>query len=764
MRIRGGAWRVWNGFGLLTVLLAAAAAVFWEPARPGWSPAKSSGYSEIQPILAKYCYRCHLGERAKGNLDLGLLKDDGAALLARGQWQRIWTRVYHQQMPPPDRPQPNEQERTRLTAWIEQTFGRLPDGSRDPGRVVMRRLTRLEYQNTIRDLVGVDFHAADDFPSDDVGYGFDNIGDVLSLPPILMERYLSAARSILDRAVVSEEQRTPKTTVLTLDDLVPVSGGGRAGPVFVLFASGEAYWEFKAPVEAEYLVRVQASGDQAGPEKVRMGLKIDDHQVATFEVPVPRDRPKFYECRVRLQAGRRRIAAAFLNDYYMPQDPDPANRDRNLVLHRLEVKGPLGVKPPDSHRRIFSSKDPRQILAAFARRAFRRPATPEEIDRYLALFERSRKAGNSFEQAMKAPLQAILVSPHFLFRVETSPGPEISEYELATRLSYFLWSSMPDDELLDLAERKQLRRRLEEQVRRMLKDPRASALAENFGSQWLQIRRLAVAAPDPRLFPEFDEDLRQAMYQEAIHYLEAIFREDRDLLELLDSNFTFLNERLARHYGIEGVRGPQFRRVPLTDSRRGGVLTMAAVLTVSSNATRTSPSKRGKWVLEVILGTPPPPPLPNVPALKEDERRPGPESLRERLERHRSDPMCASCHQLFDPIGFGFENYDAIGAWRDTENGRPIEARATLPDGRTFDGPRELKGILRARGREFVRCLTEKLMTYALGRGLECYDAPTVREIAAAVERDGRRPSRLIVEIVKSYPFQHKRPVEVSDE
>jgi hypothetical protein len=389
--------------------------------------------------------------------------------------------------------------------------------------------------------------------------------------------------------------------------------------------------------------------------------------------------------------------------------------------------------------------------------------TDEEVARFLTLFDKATKQGDSLEQAMKLPLRAILVSPNFLFRVETSEGP-LSDPELATRLSYFLWSSMPDEELFAHARAGRLRQELDAQVHRMLQDPRASALAENFAVQWLQVRRLSTLTPDPIAFPQFDEDLRGAMAQEAVLFFESVLREKRSVGDLLDTNYTFLNERLARHYGIEGVVGPQMRRVRLGDPRRGGILTMAGVLAVTSTATRTSAVKRGKWVLESVLGAPPPPPLPDAGTLKENSPDVAAVSLRKRLELHRADPKCASCHAIMDPIGFGFENYDAIGAWRERDESGPVDTAATLPDGRTFKGPVELKTLLLAQREDFTRCLAEKLLTYALGRGVEYLDGTDLRAIVRAAEQDGARLSTIVLHVTKSWAFQNRRRKGVADD
>ncbi|HLY12241.1 MAG TPA: DUF1592 domain-containing protein, partial [Planctomycetota bacterium] len=450
--------------------------------------------------------------------------------------------------------------------------------------------------------------------------------------------------------------------------------------------------------------------------------------------------------------------------------------DRNLILDYLEIVGPVDVappEPPESHRRIFVSKPGPSVskrqaaaedLSRFATLAFRRPVLAAELEKLLGLFDLADQQGDSFEAALKLPLQAILVSPRFLFRIEHDGSPghgahRLDDYELATRLSYFLWSTMPDAELFELAGKGTLHQPdvFDAQVRRLMKDPKAKSLAENFAIQWLQLRRLEAQAPDPKRFPGWDESLRSAMHDEAALLFDEIVRENLSVLELLGARHTFLNERLARHYGLDGVQGPQMRRVELSDPRRGGILTMGAVLTVTSNPTRTAAVKRGKWVLETILGTPPPPPLPDAGELKDETDNDRKLSLRQRLEKHRADPSCAACHKRMDPIGFAFENYDPIGAWRDTDGPHPIDTAASLPDGSSFHGPAELRALILSRKDDFVRCLTEKLLTYALGRGVEYYDAATVKAIRRAVADGGYRMSTLVLEIARSYPFQFRR-------
>jgi hypothetical protein len=406
----------------------------------------------------------------------------------------------------------------------------------------------------------------------------------------------------------------------------------------------------------------------------------------------------------------------------------------------------------------------RAILERLISRAYRRPVREEDLDGLMRLFDLARGEGESFEAAVRLALTGMLVSPHFLFKVELDPQADdpdgarlLSEYELAARMAYFLWSSMPDDELFRQSHAGALRKNLEPQVRRMLADPKATALVESFALQWLQLRNLETAAPDQRLFPAFDDELRRAMLRESAMFFETVLREDRSVLELIDADFTFVNERLARHYGIKGIEGGEFRRVSLVGSPRGGLITQASVLTVTSNPTRTSPVKRGKWIMETILGTPPPDPPPDVPMLDESDGAGVSGTLRQRMELHREKESCAVCHRKMDALGFAMENFDAIGAWRTQDGEFPVDASGVLPDGQSFNGPAELKAILRESGRDdFVRCLTEKMLIYALGRGLEYYDRCAVERITGELEKNDYRFSTLVLEIIRSDPFQKR--------
>ena len=744
------------------------------PDKPGGSPTPTRlAYTkQVVPLVQKYCIKCHGGRKPRAGFALDRIKTERQADNDRKTWEKVVRALQAREMPPEDKPQPTAAERDLLLTFLDQRLAAIDcTKGRDPGRVTLRRLNRTEYNNTIRDLLGVDFRPAADFPADDVGYGFDNIGDVLSMSPLLMEKYLSAAERVVEQAIFTG---TPGPAVrryvrrelkATIDSPV-----GRRN-FRALTGNGALYVNHRFPSNTEYTFRIRAYGDQAGNEPAKMALRLDGRDLKVFDVTAEVDRPRVYQFKARIKAGNHRIAAAFINDFYDPAIKDPKHRDRNLHVQFIEVQAPAAEALPASHRSLFIatpgdklSKDEaaRRILANFSRRAFRRPVTPQEVGRYLKLFKMADQQGEKFEQAIGVAVQGVLVSPHFLFRIEHD-HPQggihpISEYELATRLSYFLWSSMPDEELFALAGKGDLRKNLDAQVRRLLKDDKAKALVDNFGGQWLQWRNLKTLNPDRKTFPAFDEQLRAAMVTEAELFFEAVVKEDRSVLDFLDANFTFLNDRLARHYGIDGVYGRRFRRVALKpDSPRGGVLTMASTLTVTSNPTRTSPVKRGKWILENILNAPPPPPPPDAGELSEEKKVTESAPLRQRMEMHRHRADCVSCHARMDPLGFALENFDGIGGWRSRDGKFPVDSAGTLPTGESFKGARELKSVLKKRSEAFSRCVAEKLLTYALGRGVEYYDKCTLDDIVAALKKNDYKFSRLVLEIVNSDPFQRRR-------
>ncbi len=734
--------------------------------------------AKVAPVLTKYCAGCHGGAKPKGELDLARFPDTASILAARPKWEALLEAVEAGEMPPKGKPRPDQAESAAVVAWLQSLLTSTDCAAiNDPGRVTLRRLNRAEYNNTVKDLTDVDARPADDFPSDDVGYGFDNIGDVLSIPPILFEKYMAAAEQIAQAAIVLDEPARGELTAFKATELPETPGSSKVPQGRILGSVGEIPISYDVKTDGDYFIVVKAFGHQAGDEAVQMDVRVDGKAVQLFEVPQTEGAPGRFEVKTPLRAGKRTIAVAFLNDYCTP------TADRNLIIEKVEIQGPAETEVknlPRSHRTILGTRKPgqsddeyaRSIFERFATRAFRRVATTDEIDRLMSIYALARKEGEKFERGIQLGVQATLTSPYFLFKVEYdrkskdgTPVP-ITDFELATRLSYFLWSSMPDDTLLDLARQGKLKDDtvLEEQVRRMLKSRKSRALVENFAGQWLQLRNLKTVQRDPKLFPDFDESLRAAMLKETEEYFATIMKEDRSILEFIDSDYTVLNSRMARYYRIKGFKpGKQdvSVKVALTDDRRGGVLTQASILTVTSNATRTSPVKRGKFILEQFLGTPPPPPPPDVPELKDagvDLKA----TLRTRMEQHRADPNCAVCHAKLDPLGFGLENYDAIGSWREKEGEAPIDSSGTLPSGQSFKTPKELKAILMGRSGEFTRCLAEKMMTYALGRGLDYHDRCAVDKLAAAVEKDGFKFSRLVVEIVKSDAFRKRRPKGVN--
>ncbi len=745
-------------------------------------------HAQVLPMLNRYCWDCHGDGATKGGLSLDAFTNVTAVVNDRRTWERILNNIESGEMPPKKKKsQPSAQERTQVTAWIERTLFPVDPDHPDPGRVTLHRLNRNEYNNTIRDLVGVDFKPAEDFPPDDVGYGFDNIGDVLSLPPMLLEKYLRAAERVMDEAIVDG----PRTTPVRKFGPREMEGGIDNGPVRGLASAGELWVENLFQQPGTYTFRVKAYQQRAGDDPARMALLLDGREIKRFEVKATTSSPEFYTAEIQIaKPGRHRLTVSFLNHFYQAskwevvKDKPRANgrpirqqtepKERNLFCHAIEVTGPVGVEAtlPESHQRIFSrlpanaAQEPvvaREILTKFARRAWRRPVTPTEVDRLVKLYAGARSSGDGFVTAVKHSLTAVLVSPHFLFRGELQPDPNnpsaihnIDEHALAARLSYFLWSSMPDDELFALADAGKLRRNLDAQLRRMLRDPKSRAFTENFAGQWLQLRLLPISDPDAEKFPNFSAALRDDMRTETETFFQYVLQEDRPVMDFLTADYTFVNERLAQHYGMADVTGPEFRKVSLAGSPRQGVLTQGSVLTITSTPTRTSPVKRGKWVLENILSTPPPPPPPNVPPLEAGEKLVG--TLRRRMEQHRENAMCASCHDRMDPIGFAFEHFDAVGTFRDRDGADPVEPSGELPTGEKFTDHRDLNRLFVTTHRaDFLRCLAEKMLTYATGRGLEYYDKPTVAAIIKSMESRGNRFSSLIEAVVKSAPFQQRR-------
>ena len=836
---RAGKWAAGTAATIVVLGLGPAPA-------PGQDSAADVTFTKsVRPFFAKNCYACHSSKLSSGGLSLEAYSSPTLFFQDRDEAAKILKKLQAGEMPPRALPRPNAEELKAVTNWIAEDLDR--QAKADSRRVMARRLNRVEYNNTVRDLLGVDVRPADDFPQDDSAYGFDNIAQALSVSPLLMEKYIATAERISRTAVFGPKLKTltavylpplPRRMETTNRTLVPfpayysMTDYDRTG----LSQPGSFHVTHTFPADGEYLIRIAGAGFRpTGSEPGQMSVWVDGKPVKTSQVDIDVEqsgferRPDHWDVRTKIAAGPHELVAAFPNQFdglpalfggsnpsKRPFDPcklgpaggaqclaaalkaldDPNDGNANpttperiarrneaiqsakeaashtpkfngLSVHEVDITGPYEFKEgpsPENLRKIYTCGHldghhlpscQRKIIANLAYRAFRGPVNPEKVDRLVAISDGAQKRGGSFEEGISLAIATMLASPNFLFRIEGSAG---DQYALASKLSYFLWSSMPDDELLGAAEKGTLRNPevLNAQARRMLADPKSSALVENFAGQWLEIRRLESAQPDRERFPDFDEYLRASMLKETDLFFQYVMREDRSVLDFIDGPYSFLNERLARHYGIAGVRGSEFRKVDLSGTGRSGILTQASVLEVSSYGNRTSPVLRGKWILDNILNSPPPPPPANVPSLDEDAVGSS-ASLRQQLEQHRKNAVCASCHARMDPLGFGFENFDAVGAWRTLDGKFTIDPSGVLPDGKAFRGADELKIILRQQKDIFAEGLTEKLLTYALGRGVDRTDQPAVKQIVARMAANDYKFSSLLLGIVDSAPFQTQR-------
>jgi hypothetical protein len=723
---------------------------------------------DVRPVLDEVCSRCHNDRKANAGLNLATFLDPATLASKRDTWELIVDKLRTGDMPPADEEPLSAGERATLIRFVESAFAREDRTLKpDPGRVPTHRLNRVEYANTVRDLLGVDFRASDEFPPDDSGYGFDNIGDVLTVSPTLMQKYLAAAEKISARALGTGPW--PEPGFFTRRSRVRKVGDGTIELKDIL------------EYDADYTIRVGLTGHRGADDPpVTLVIRVDGAPVKTVSVPVQisavnrqggATQRAVHEVRVFLTGNAHTFRAEFADDVTLKNIAGKARTDvnQNIFPEFIDVAGPFRPASPQVVRKKALICDPRtgalcvnRILRTLARRAYRRPVTPTDMAPLKRVFDKAAARGYAPAESLQFALTAMLVSPQFLFRIERDPGPgvvaPISDVELASRLSYFLWSSMPDEELLGLAEARRLHLPvvLRAQVIRMLADPRSGALADNFAAQWLETRSLDAVTRDQSKFPQWTAELKDAMRSETRLFFDAVLRENRPLSDFIDGKYTFLNGLLAKHYGIADVEGPDFRRVDLATDERSGVFTQASVLTVSSYPTRTSVVLRGKYLLENVLNAAPPPPPPDVPAL--DEKTIGVAvSHRAQLEQHRADPLCASCHNKMDPLGYALENYDAIGRWRTQDGAFPVDAAGTFPGGKTFSGPVELKALLRARMPEFTKSLSGRMLTYALGRGVEPYDRLVLKELVRQTAADGYRMQALIQGIVSSVPFQQRR-------
>lgn len=717
-------------------------------------------------------------------------------------WEKVLRKLRTRQMPPAGMPRPNENVYIDLIAQLENGLDSIAAADPNPGRPALHRLNRAEYSNAVRDLLGLEINSTDLLPADDIGYGFDNIGDVLTVSPLLLERYLSAAAKI-SRLAIGDMTQPPDFQTYNVSR--NLNQEARMGNDLPYGSRGGVSIRHYFPVNGEYLFNISLQigrfDEILGRDKERrLDIRLDGKRLQRFiiaadergDAAISGEEPavaSHLEVRVPVQAGTHTLVATFLKDTTKPEGIlERTGASTRALLSQgqaffegvgsVSIGGPynitgLGVTP--SRKKVFicrpsfgqpKAECARKIITSLARVAYRRPIVAEDLPTLLSLYEEGESIGG-FETGIRMALQKILVSPEFLFRMEFEPADvkpgeayAISDLELASRLSFFLWSSIPDEELLKIAERGQLKSpgMLQQQIDRMLADSRSQALVKNFAGQWLFLRNIARVQPDPIAFPNFDENLRQSLRQETELLIESMMREDRSVVDLLDSDYTFLNERLAEHYGIGGVYGAEFRRVSITDPRRRGLLGQGSILTVTSYPNRTAPTIRGKWVLEQLLGTPPPPPPPNVPSLKDDNRTKV-LTMRERMEMHRANPACAVCHKVMDPLGFALENFDGVGRWRDTigaGNG-PIDVSGVLPNGTEFNGPVGLRDILVSQHEQFVETFIERLLTYALGRGVEYYDFPAIRKIRRDAADNDYKWSAIISGIVNSVPFQMRK-------
>lgn len=750
--------------------------------------------SASEALLEKYCSKCHSNQKSKGDVNFQRVLSSPLNPASRSAWTGAHEQLRNKEMPPDDHPQLTSSEREKLLVWLEGNIQRIDASAPpNPGRPVMRRLTRFEYRNTLRDLLGVEFtfqfDPTTDFPADNPDAGFDTNGGVMSLTQAHLEQYLHVANRVLEKVIIVEGLNGPVTRRFEAKSL-SCSGGAALDSGAVIFSdTGVVGGDVIIEQEGDYLVKTVLRCADNNQTRAQMAVVASERE-ERFTL-TRNGKESRLERKIHLKSGPQQVGIAYRFEQANGKTEKlDVSMQGTISLDFLEISGPLGLsadKLPASHKRIIITRPgdgksrtqaAEEILRAFASRAFRRPATAEEIASYTALFAKCDEEGSSFERSIRPALGAILVSPNFLFRAEPDRVARkddgsfsLDAWELASRLSYFLWSSLPDEELNTAAASKKLLEtaELERQARRMLADSRSSALSQNFATQWLAIRSVENFQPDKKRFGEFGTALRNAVLQEPVMLFQNILNENEPLLQLLTSDYTFANDDLAKLYKVTMPPLPpelhtkeperrRMRRVELPpDSPRGGVMTMAAVLMASSHPTRTSLVKRGKWVLDQLLGTPPPPPDPNVSPLPESKESEAKLSLRQMVEMHRAEPQCASCHKRMDPIGFALENFDAMGRWRDKDNNKqPLDVRATMPDGTEINGPLALKQLLLTRKDDFTRCLAEKLLTYALGRAPEPFDHRAIQTAVKATAANDYLLTQLIVELVKSYPFRNR--------
>lgn len=744
---------------------------------------------DIEPILSQFCYDCHADGVEKGDFALDDYKSLDEHLADMPLWLRVWDNSRSQLMPPSNKKQPTDEQRRLLAEWIEQKVFKLDLDNPDPGRVTIRRMNRQEYENTVKDLLGVVFDAEDALPPDDTGYGFDTIGDVLSISPMLMEKYLAAARSIVSQSVRPQQATIPVYSIVG-EKFKSAAPSKKTGKYLAFAQSAEVTSKYVVDHPGEYKVTVEykiGGSSEASDHTATLTTLVDGKEVDDESLGWDNRKSITFSTKAALTDGENLLSFRIVEKAPPKEDDKPLN----MSLLKVSLQGPLDgshkVYPRDYYRVFFKGGPPadakqreayaREILRRIADRAFRRPVDESTLDRLVKLANLAASEPKAtFESGIAHATTAILASPRFLFRAEVQPEPDnpgkvvpLDEFALASRMSYFLWSSMPDTELFDLAKKGELRENLDDEIDRMLADSKSQRFIENFVGQWLLTRDVEGINVDPRrvlgikdlgeAFKVFGSRQRRAMRLETELLFAYLLKENRSALELFTADYTFMNEHLAKFYGIEGVKGESMQKVSLPkDSHRGGIFTHGSLLVVTSNPTRTSPVKRGLFVLDNLLGTPAPPAPPNVPTLEEAKKAHKNATMREMMEIHREKPLCASCHARMDPIGLALENFNAVGMYRAEENGKPIDTAGKLITGESFSNVEELSRIITtSRRTDFYRCLVSKMLTYAIGRGTEYYDAPTIDRIVAELEKDGGKLRTVVRGIILSAPFQKRR-------
>jgi mono/diheme cytochrome c family protein len=783
---------------IVCLCLTAVFALIWTAASRLGAASTQTSASEQRVFLQRYCVGCHTEKNkergvvpvALDSLDLTNVEPDAEV------WEKAIRKMRAGMMPPPGASRPDAASAQKWTRWLETQLDRAAEAHPNPGRPLLHRLNRTEYANAIRDLLALDIDAASLLPPDDSAYGFDNISDALGLSPSLQERYLAAAMKI-GALAVGDPRVTPGSETYRIRQDVSQDQHLEGLPLGTV---GGTQVRHNFQLDGDYifqakLYRTNLNIMRGLDTRHEVEFTVDGERIHVAAIGGPDDLASLFQkptdtgdevdarLRVRapVKAGPHVVTVAFVQEpqtakagrlqRYVRSSVDNFDWSGQPHIQTLAITGPfnaIGSGDTPSRHRIFTCRPAnaatqavcaKQIISTLARRAYRRPVNDADLQTIMGFYETARKSGG-FEAGIESALQRILASPQFLFRIERDPAPgavhRVSDLELASRLAFFLWSSLPDDALLKAAADGNLKTPagMEREVRRMLNDPKSRAIVDNFAGQWLRLRNVPSVLPNSDLFPDFDDNLRQSMRRETELFFDSIIREDRNVLDLLTANYSFVNERLAKHYGIADIYGSQFRRVMINDPARRGLLGQASILAVTSHAERTSPVLRGKWILETILGAPVPPPPANVPPLKEKTEGEPPRTMRDQMAEHRANPACANCHKLMDPIGFALENFDAVGAWRTREAGGPIDASGELADGTQVNGVVQLRETLASHLDMFVGTLTEKMLTYALGRGIDHYDMPTVRAIVRDAARENYRFSSIVMGIVRSAPFQ----------